>query len=807
MLFVFLGSIQVFAQGGGILSGTVVDKNTQRPLPGMTIRLDPAGRTSLADSSGNFRFTALTPGSYTVIVSGINYVTRIFNNIQVTSGNENTISAEMEPAVKSLDSVVVSTRRNTARASSLETPLSVQRLTVEEIKRNPGGNFDISKVIQSLPGVGGGVGGGGFRNDLVIRGGSPGENVYYLDGIEVPVINHFGTQGSGGGPQGILNVNFIEDVKISTSAFDARFDNALSSVLQFKQKPGNSTRTQGNILLSATELALTFDGPISKKTTYLASVRRSYLQLLFKAIDLPIRPNYWDFQFKITSKINKKTTLSVLGIGAIDEFRFAAPKEASPEKLYVLNSNPIINQWNYTVGMNLKKLVNRGFWNLALSRNTLQNSVKKYEDNENPLPGTQTLLTDSRETENKLRFDMTKNQNDWKISYGASMQWVDFNNDFFSVVRKEIRDGNGVLLQPALRVNSFTQTDFLRYGAFLQLSRRLFDDRLAISAGLRADGNSLSNSESNPLKQLSPRVSVSYALTDKVNLSVSAGTYYKLPAYTQLAFKQINNTTETFNPGEYIRSTHYVAGLEYIPDNALRFTVEGFYKKYSNYPVSLIDGVSLANKGTEFGSVGNEPLLQNGKGRAYGVEFFAQKKLTKRFFGIMSYTYYRSEFTGLSGSYIPASWDNHHLLSLTMGYKFGRNWELGLKFRYQGAAPYTPFDLNASRLNYLSQGVGILNFGLYNQERLPAFHASDIRIDKKWNMKRFTINIFLDINNWYGAKSYGNPQYTFRRNEANTAFLTTDGAALKADGSNAIPLILPNDDVRFTPTFGFIIEF
>lgn len=807
MLFVFLGSIQVFAQGGGILSGTVVDKNTQRPLPGMTIRLDPAGRTSLADSSGNFRFTALTPGSYTVIVSGINYVTRIFNNIQVTSGNENTISAEMEPAVKSLDSVVVSTRRNTARASSLETPLSVQRLTVEEIKRNPGGNFDISKVIQSLPGVGGGVGGGGFRNDLVIRGGSPGENVYYLDGIEVPVINHFGTQGSGGGPQGILNVNFIEDVKISTSAFDARFDNALSSVLQFKQKPGNSTRTQGNILLSATELALTFDGPISKKTTYLASVRRSYLQLLFKAIDLPIRPNYWDFQFKITSKINKKTTLSVLGIGAIDEFRFAAPKEASPEKLYVLNSNPIINQWNYTVGMNLKKLVNRGFWNLALSRNTLQNSVKKYEDNENPLPGTQTLLTDSRETENKLRFDMTKNQNDWKISYGASMQWVDFNNDFFSVVRKEIRDGNGVLLQPALRVNSFTQTDFLRYGAFLQLSRRLFDDRLAISAGLRADGNSLSNSESNPLKQLSPRVSVSYALTDKVNLSVSAGTYYKLPAYTQLAFKQINNTTETFNPGEYIRSTHYVAGFEYIPDNALRFTVEGFYKKYSNYPVSLIDGVSLANKGTEFGSVGNEPLLQNGKGRAYGVEFFAQKKLTKRFFGIMSYTYYRSEFTGLSGSYIPASWDNHHLLSLTMGYKFGRNWELGLKFRYQGAAPYTPFDLNASRLNYLSQGVGILNFGLYNQERLPAFHASDIRIDKKWNMKRFTINIFLDINNWYGAKSYGNPQYTFRRNEANTAFLTTDGAALKADGSNAIPLILPNDDVRFTPTFGFIIEF
>ena len=807
ILFLFSSLSSLKAQNTGSLSGSIIDKNTQRPIPGMTIKLDPAGRSIVADSSGNFRFTQLSPGSYSVTISGINYLTRILNNIQVTSGNENTLSIELEPSVKNLDSVVVSSRRNTARAASLETPLSVQRLTVEEIKRNPGGNFDISKVVQSLPGVGGGVGGGGFRNDLVIRGGSPSENVYYLDGIEVPVINHFGTQGSGGGPQGILNVNFIEDVKISTSAFDARFDNALSSVLQFKQKTGNKNRTQGNVLLSATELSVTLDGPLSKNTNYLASVRRSYLQLLFQAIDLPIRPNYWDFQFKITSKIDAKTTFSVLGIGAIDEFRFAAPKEASPEKLYVINSNPIINQWNYTVGMSLRRLVNKGYWNLALSRNTLNNKVEKFEDNENPTAANQTLLTDSRETENKLRYEMVQNTRNWKISYGASLQYVDFNNDFFSVVRKEIRDQSGAVLQPALKVNAVAQTDFLRYGMFVQLSRRLFEDRLAISVGLRGDGNNLSNSESNPLKQLSPRVSASYALSDKINLNASVGTYYRLPSYTQLAFKQVNSTTEQYNPGKYIRSTHYVAGLEYVPVNALRFTVEGFYKKYTNYPVSLIDGVSLANKGSDFGSIGNEPLNQDGKGRAYGIEFFAQKKLTKKFFGILSYTFYRSEFTGLSGSFIPASWDNRHLLSITMGYKFGRNWEIGLKFRYQGKAPYTPFDLVASQLNYLSQGVGILNYAAFNQQRLPAFNASDLRIDKKWNMKRFTVNVFLDLNNWYGAKSYGIPQYTFKRNETNTAFLTSDGAALKPDGSNAIPLILPNADVQFTPTFGFIVEF
>lgn len=151
----------------------------------------------------------------------------------------------------------------------------------------------------------------------------------------MPVINHFQTQGSSGGPQGMLNVSFIEDVKLTTSAFDARYDNAMSSVFQFKQKNGNPNQVQGNVRLSATELAATLEGPLSKQrqTTFLASARRSYLQLLFKAIDLPIRPNYWDFQTKITHQINKKTTLNFIGLGAIDEFSFAVPKESTPEKV------------------------------------------------------------------------------------------------------------------------------------------------------------------------------------------------------------------------------------------------------------------------------------------------------------------------------------------------------------------------------------------------------------------------------------------------------------------------------------------
>jgi hypothetical protein len=183
------------------------------------------------------------------------------------------------------------------------------------------------------------------------------------------------------------------------------------------------------------------------------------------------------------------------------------------------------------------------------------------------------------------------------------------------------------------------------------------------------------------------------------------------------------------------------------------------------------------------------------------MEIFMQKKLTKRFFGILSYTLYKSEFTNRNGVYLPAGWDNGQLLSITAGYKLPRNWELGIKFRYQGAAPLTPFDLTASQLNYLSVGTG------FNANRLPAFNSSDIRIDKKWNYRKTTLNVFIDVTNWYGSKISGVPQYTFQRNADNTAFLTTNGQPIAANGSNAIPLILSNAEVQITPTFGLIVEF
>ncbi|MGV3641224.1 MAG: TonB-dependent receptor [Adhaeribacter sp.] len=790
----------------GLITGTVRDANTQEPLIGVTLQLAGTSLGTVSDEKGSYRLDNLEPGTYTLQSSYLGYQAQTRYNVIVGTGNVQIYNFELSPVAGKLQEVeIVASRRQSAAAADLVTPLSVQSLSTEEIRSNPGGNFDISKVVQVLPGVASSGTGGGSRNDLVIRGGAPSENVYYLDGIEIPLINHFTTQGSAGGATGILNVSFIEDLKVSTSAFDARYDNALASVFQFRQRYGNPDRFSGNVRLSGSELAATLEGPLSPKTTYLLSARRSYLQFLFKLLDLPIRPNYWDFQYKVNHQIDAKTSLSVLGVGAIDEFSFGVPRNSSPENEYILRSVPLNNQWNYTTGLVLKRLVTDGYVNLAVSRNAFQIDLEKKEAAASGQQALPTLSSSSRETENKLRLDVNKYRNGFKYAYGLSAQQVAFRNQVYQVIRRELRDAQGNLVQPGITLDYRSDLAFFRYGAFGQVSQSIWDDRLGWSFGLRADGNTFTTGGARPWKTLSPRAALSYRLGEAWTLNASSGIYYKLPAYTVLGYRQ--NGEYGNRQARYTRATHYVLGTEFLPVPDLRFTLEGFYKRYSHYPVSLRDGISLANQGGDFGSIGNEAVTTQGRGKAYGLEFYLQKKLTRSVFGVLSYTYVVSEFAGSDGRYLPSAWDYRHLVSGLLGKKLPRNWELGLKYRYAGGAPATPFDLEASRKNYATLGTGLLDYSRLDADRLRAFSQLDLRVDKKWNFRRFTFDLFLDMANVLASKTPGYDRYTFARKADNSGFETTDGEPLQPDGSNASPLILRNEDGNVIPTLGFIVEF
>ena len=172
LIFLFF-ACNAWTQNETSLFGTVADKNTQGLLAGITIEINPGNVTTLSDTAGTFRFTGIRPGTYNLQFSGVGYQSKLLSNVVLTTGNITTLNVELDALVRELENITITGKRASVKATTLESPLSIQRLTTEEIKANPGGNFDISKVIQTLPGVGGGVGGGSFRNDIVIRGGAP----------------------------------------------------------------------------------------------------------------------------------------------------------------------------------------------------------------------------------------------------------------------------------------------------------------------------------------------------------------------------------------------------------------------------------------------------------------------------------------------------------------------------------------------------------------------------------------------------------------------------------------------------------
>lgn len=801
-LFVLIFS-QLHAQNVGQISGSVKDKNSQEMLIGATVLLEGTNYGAQTDLDGRFQMKGITTKSYNLKIQFVGYQSKTIYNLVVTTGNILNVTIELEPELKNLNELVIKSR---TFGKKTETPLSIQSLSAEEIKSNPGGNFDISRVIQALPGVGGNTGGASFRNDIIIRGGAPNENVFYLDGVEIPVINHFSTQGSSGGPQGILNVSFIQDVTLASSSFGARVDNALSSVFTFKQKEGNNQHLQGNMRLSASEFALTFDGPISKNTTFLASARRSYLQFLFMAIDLPIRPNYWDFQYKTTTQLNDKTTLTTLGVGAIDVFSFSVPKTTSPEKEYAIRNSPNVNQWNYTLGAVIKHRLHQGFVNYSLSRNMFDNALDRWEDGKEGDETRRALKYRSQEIENKFRIDVNKYSGKWKYAYGGMLQYVKYNNQTFTKISNGVYDTSGQLISPPISINFNSAIEFFKGGLFGEVSRRILNDRLNLNFGLRTDINTFTSNGLNPLQTLSPRLSASYALNEKWSINATLGRYYKTPIYTILGYKDASGNFVN-KDNKYISCDHYVAGIEYLPSPNSRITVEGFYKKYSNYPISDRNGISLANQGADFSVLGNEKTISNGSGRAYGFEFFFQQKLSKNFYTTVSYTYFISEFSGADKVLKPSAWENNHLISAIFGYKFKKGWELGVKLRYAGGSPYTPFNLMASQSNYLTTGAGVYDYSQLNTQRLGSFKQFDFRLDKKINFKRTTLDLYIDIQNAFVFSNPSQPTYTFKRTADNLGWMTTDGAPINQNGSNAIPMILNNSSSTVLPTFGFIWEF
>jgi len=773
----------------GVIKGRVFNAATNEGVPFATVQIWGTTIGAITDYEGNFSFTGIKPGYVELRASSVGFKPFISSAIMVTNSNQVNLEIALEENLIGIGEVVIKASPFVKR---IETPVSARIIGIDEIDKNPGGNRDISKVIQSFPGV---ASTPAFRNDVIVRGGGPNENRFYIDNVEIPYLNHFSTQGASGGPVGILNVDFVQSVDFISGAFPASKGNALSSILNFTFVDGNTDKLKYRATLGASDLGLTIDGPAGKKSTILVSARRSYLQFLFNALGLPFLPNYTDFQFKYRVKLDDKNELTLIGLGAKDDFRLNLKANETEFQRYILDYIPVQEQYSYTTGIVYKHFRKSGFDTWVLSRNYLNNSQYKYSGN---VEADTNKVLDylSGEGEIKARAERTViGEKGLRISFGTGFEYAHYRNSTYRLIYSSTGENE---------INYNTNLKLGKMSAFGQVSKSYFEEKLKLSLGVRTDFNTWSKSMSNPLEQLSPRFSASYSISQKLNVNFNVGRYFQLPPYTALGYS--SNTGVFVNKNnnlKYIQSDHLVAGIELIPTENIQLTVEGFYKKYSKYPFSVRDQIPLSSKSAGYGIFGDEELTSVSDGRAYGIELLGRLKEFKKTNLVFSYTFVRSEFRDLNSKWIPSSWDNRHLFNITATKQFNKNWDLGFKWRFVGGAPYTPYDLakSAVKAAWDLQGQGYLDYPIFNSERLKAFHQLDLRIDKQYFLKGWSLMLYIDVQNVYNHKA-DQPAILVRQSDANGLPLTDP-----ADPSKYLLKYLDSESGTVLPTIGIILEF
>ncbi len=749
--FLLLGSF-LFAQPSGSINGRIIDAKTKQPLPSVNIIIPGSDYGAATDIDGKYSITGLAPGIYQLRASAIGFITITKTDVIVSTARPAIVDFELSETQIELEGITVTSgyfQRNPIEVNSIRT------FSYEEIRRAPGGFEDVVRALSILPGVAQADAG---RNDLIVRGGAPSENLYIVDGIVAQNINHFGSQGATGGPLSFINLDFVKETSFSTGGFSSQYGDKLSSVLSIDLREGRNDRIGGKATISATQFGLNAEGPIGSNANFIFSARRSYLDLIFKAAGFSFVPEYYDVLTKINYNIDNNNSLSYLFIGAFDNVRyFNETADQRYDNTRALGSD----QQQYITGLSFRHLFQDGFLTLSLSRNFTDYDTQQRDSLLNTI-----FKNVSREGENILRGDVV-----YKLSPSSEI-----NTGFIGKLIRFSADvkipGFFTTFGDTLTVNSLTSNNIYSKFGFYTTYSTLLGNRIRLNTGLRADYFNAINER----WSVSPRFSLSYLLTETTTFNLSTGIYHQSPSYIWLTADEKNKNLKQ------VRVDQYIAGIDQLLRSDLNLKVEAFYKNYKNYPASLLrpylvlanTGAGFAGADDNFSAFGLEPLVSEGKGDVRGIELSLQKKSSDiPHYGIFSLTYSESFFTPLDGVRRVGSYDQKWILNLSAGYIFNDRWEVSMKFRFATGKPYTPFNSDGTQ--------SVLN---YNTSRLEPVHSLDLRIDRRWNFDGWNLITYLDIQNVY--------------NRTNVFFVRWDARTQAVAEPSSIGIL---------PTIGISVEF
>ncbi len=735
------------------LSGFLRDSANGEALIGANISIPELAKGTASNQYGFFSLT-LPAGSYEVVFEYIGF-DAICRTLTLT--NDLKLTLELRQAAVAGDEVVVSAERADRNVNSIE--MSVARLDVKTVEKVPVvlGEADILKTIQLLPGISTAAeGSSGFN----VRGGAADQNLVLLD--EAPVFNASHLFGF----FSVFNADATNDVQIYKGGIPARYGSRLSSVLDVRQKEGNSKsfKASGGLGLIASRLLL--EGPINKgRGSYMLAGRRSYGDLFLKLSGNDNTAYFYDLNFKSNYEINSANRIFLSGYFGRDRFEIADIFGTS------WGNSAFTLRWNHLFSNKLFSNFSAIYSNYDYSLDILASGAS-YNWKSNII-------------NTHLKGDLTWFLSDQhQIYFGGNATYylfqpgkvreinqsnitpVDLDEKFAlepsAYVSHEWKLNSALTLRSGLRFSSFSRLGKQRIFSYQNGAPVIFNQNLGLyqSASVVDSISYGTNDLIERFSGLEPRVSAKVNLGQQQSLKMS---YNRTRQYLHL----ISNTTsptplDIWVPsGPFIKpqiADQFAAGYFHnFRDGQIETSVEGFYKTMQNQ-LDYIDGADL--------TVNNrlETELLSGEGRAYGMEVYLRKN-SGRWSGWLSYTLSRSErqITGLSsldpginnGEYYPNSYDKTHDLSLTTIFEPNENWTLSSNFVYQSGRPIT-----YPQGRYQILGLAIPHFEDRNQNRLPAYHRLDLSLTMH---QRFGGDWIFSIYNVYNRQNASS--ITFRENE------------------------------------------
>jgi len=736
----------------GNIKGVVLDLSSRAPVVNANIIIIGTEVGAASDLDGEFQILNVKPGTYHLQASALGYIGDVKSEVSIIPGRTVKLEFLLEATAIKGEEVVV---RGGFFRPKPDLITSSRALRFEEIRRAPGSAEDVQRAIQALPGV---ANSNDQNNEIIVRGGSPSENLLVMDGIEIDNINHFPDQSTSGGPIGLVNPEFLKEVTFASGGFSARYGDKLSSVLDLELREGDREQFHGQIMTSMAGIGANVEGGLfNGKGSYLISFRKSYLDLINDAIGLTSVPHYWDLQMKTVYDISPIDKLSVVGLYGNDRIDIETEDgdawSRGAEAVYVKAHTMVL-------GGKWRKIWKGGYSNLIFGHTEVYYNVDVHEIDRDPITNelSQRLSWANRSTEitDQLHFTWTgKVRTTDEYSAGITLKPLTFSHDIWmesdTIVYDNPADPTSPIevISPSANINESTSS--LKYGAFMQYRWRP-QNNLSLIGGVRLDGFQYSEELT-----VAPRMSASWEFYPKLTWNAAYGIYYQshpLMVYT-------NDPNGGNKMLQHPKASQYVTGLSYLFSDATLFSIEGYYKDYRNLAVSessLREDTDTRPRSFIYHATG--------KKWAYGFEFFAQQKLSTNWFGTLSYSYTKSMFDNSIETY-PSTYDYRNIGTLVLGYEFcglpmrefQKNWygmwtyllpvngdlmTLSTRLRYVSGRPLTPQEWTTDGPEYYEHWQETDDL---NSERYPEYSRWDVRLDNKWFFGSKTIISFVEVQN------------------------------------------------------------